>query len=97
MSFCRSCYAIICKQTTDVTGTEQLFVSIRSVDDDFDISEGSIGLFALLDTTSDTRYNVFIGQSVLHVLLPELEVTGFVRMCVCVLRPLFPSKFKFFE
>ena len=34
----------------DGTFTGQLVVSIRSVDDDFDISEDSIGLFALSDT-----------------------------------------------
>ena len=58
MSFWISCYAIICDDTTDVTCTEQLFVSIRSVDDDLDISEDSIGLFAHPDTTSDTHYNL---------------------------------------
>ena len=68
-------------------------MSIRSVHDDFEISEDSIGLFDLLDTTSDTRYNVFIGQSVL--LLPELEVTGFVRLCVYVCDLYFPPNSSF--
>ena len=44
-------------------------MSIRSVDDDFDISEDSIGLFALPDTISHTRYNV-VKNILTHSALP---------------------------
>ena len=44
--------------------------------------------------TKQNSIDMFIGQSVL--LLPELEVMGFIsNLCVYVSWPLFPAKFKF--
>ena len=43
-------FAIIVDETAHVVGHEQLNLTIRYVDNDYIISEDSIGLYSLLDT-----------------------------------------------
>ena len=51
-----SWYAIIADETSDVACREQLNLTIRYVDDDYIISEDSIGLFSLPDTKASTLH-----------------------------------------
>ena len=58
-------YAIIADEATDVAKREQLNLSIRWVNNDYEVSEGSVGLYCLPNTTSNTLYSVVtdIGQA----------------------------------
>ena len=47
-------YAIMVDEATDVSGKEQCNLSIRYVDNDYVVSEDSVGLFSLSDTTAGT-------------------------------------------
>ena len=49
-----SWYAIIADETTDVSSNEQFNISIRWVDDEYNISEEPIGLVQLPDTFAKT-------------------------------------------
>jgi len=51
-------YAVIVDEATDVTQSEQLTLTIQSVDDDYVISEDPIGLVSLPNTTADTIVSV---------------------------------------
>ena len=58
-------YAIIADEATDVAKREQLNLSIRWVNNDYEVSEDSVGLYCLPNTTSNTLYSVVtdIGQA----------------------------------
>ena len=62
-------YAIIGDEATDVNYTAQLNVSIRYVDDDYNISEDAIGLTNLPNTCAETIYSV-IKDLLLRCALP---------------------------
>lgn len=49
-----SWYAIIADEATDVSSRERLNLSLRWVNDDYEISEDTVGLFCLPSTTADT-------------------------------------------
>lgn len=49
-----SWYAIIADEATDVSNNEQFNISIRWVDEEYTISEESIGLMQLPDTFADS-------------------------------------------
>lgn len=51
-------YAIIADEATDAANREQLNVSIRWVNSDYEVSEDPVGLYCLPDTKSDTLYSV---------------------------------------
>ncbi|XP_065914462.1 zinc finger MYM-type protein 1-like [Dysidea avara] len=53
-----SWYSIIGDEATDVAKREQFNLSIRWVNNDYDIAEDPIGLYCLLNTTADTLYKV---------------------------------------
>jgi len=47
-------YSIIADEATDVAYNEQFNLSVRYVNDDYEIREDSLGLFSLPNTTADT-------------------------------------------
>ena len=53
-----SWYSIIGDEATDVAKKEQFNLSIRWVNNDYDIAEDPVGLYCLPNTTADTLYKV---------------------------------------
>ena len=53
-----SWYSIIGDEATDVVNREQLNLSIRWVNDDYEVNEDPVGLFSVPDTTSNTLTKV---------------------------------------
>ena len=51
-------YAVIADEATDVRSREQLNLSLRWVNDEYDVSEDPVGLFVLPNTTADTITSV---------------------------------------
>ena len=51
-------YAIIADENTDVAKREQLNMSIRWVNNDYEVNEDLVGLYCLPNTTSNTLYSV---------------------------------------
>ena len=55
-----SWYAIIADEATDIANREQLNLSIRWVNDDYEVSEDPVGLYCLPDTKSDTIHSAVV-------------------------------------
>ena len=55
-------YAVIGDEATDVVNREQLNLSIRWVNDDYEVNEDPVGLFSVPDTTSNTLTKVIQGM-----------------------------------
>ena len=53
-------YAIIVDEATDVAYREQLNLSIRWVNDNYDISEDPVGLYCLPDTKAETLHSIVL-------------------------------------
>ena len=53
-----SWYAIIADEATDVANREQLNLSLRWVDDEYEVCEDPLGVFVLPNTTADTITSV---------------------------------------
>jgi len=68
-------FAIIVDETADVASREQLNLTIRYVNNDYIISEDSIGLFSLPDTTAKTLHAV-VKDLLLRCNLPLLLCRG---------------------
>ena len=51
-------YSIIADEATDVVNSEQLNLSIRWVDDSYEIREDPVGLFRVPDTKAETLFTV---------------------------------------
>lgn len=51
-------YAIIADEATNIANRNQLNLSIRWMNNDYEVSEDSVGLHCLPNTTSDTLYNI---------------------------------------
>ena len=66
-------YSIIDDEATDIACNEQFHLSIRYVDDDYDIHEDAVGLFALPITTADT----------LSIVLKDLLICCDLPLCLC--------------
>ena len=64
-----SWYAVIVDEAIDVACREQMNLSIRYVDNDYTISEDSIGLFYLPNTSASTLHRV-LTDMLLHCNLP---------------------------
>ena len=62
-------FSIIVDETADIACHEQLNLTIRYVDNDYIISEDSIGLFSLPDTTAKT-FHVVVKDLILRCNLP---------------------------
>lgn len=68
-------YAIIGDEATDVVNREQLNVSIRWVNNDHEVNEDPVGLFAVPNTTSDTLCTV-IEDILIRCNLPLSQCRG---------------------
>ena len=62
-------YAILGDEATDIVNREQLSLSIRWVNDDYEVFEDPVGLFAVPNTTSDTLTKVILDM-LQHCSLP---------------------------
>ena len=68
-----SWYAVIVDEATDVACREQMNLSIRYVDDDYTISEDSVGLFHLPNTSAST----------LHLVLTDMLLRCNLPLSLC--------------
>ena len=60
----RDCYAIMCDETCDITGIEQMTICVRSVSDDLDIDEDFLGLYAMDSTDAES---IFLNIRDVHI------------------------------
>ena len=66
-------FAIIVDETADVASREQVNLTLRYVNDDYIISEDSIGLFSLPDTIAKT----------LHAVVKDLPLRCILPLPLC--------------
>ncbi len=62
-------YAIIGDEATDVANREQLNLSIRWVNDEYEVNEDPVGMFCLPDTTANTLCKV-VKDNLIRCTLP---------------------------
>lgn len=71
----RDFFAIMCDETRDISGTEQLTFCVRSVSERFEIEEDFIGLCALESTSAESIFNT-IRDLLLRCGLEENKMRG---------------------
>ena len=61
-----SWYAIFADEATDVANREQLNLSLRWVDDEYEVCEDPLGFFVLPNTTADTITSEILSSDVIY-------------------------------
>lgn len=71
----RDYFSLLCDETRDISGTEQLTLCLRSVNENLEVEEDFIGLCALESTDAESLFNT-IRDLILRCGLDESKIRG---------------------